>query len=142
MTSFTFLGQETPIWQILAAHVLLMVSLAALFTPVFTMGLASLPPHLYSHGSSLLGTTQHVGGAMGTALVVTIMTSRAAALVHGGLVPVAAALAGMRWAFAVAAILCVVVLGLAVLLPARIDDPDGPVGVVEELDDIPTLKPA
>lgn len=142
MTSFTFLGQETPIWQILAAHVLLMVSLAALFRPVFTMGLGSLPPHLYSHGSSLLGTTQQVGGAMGTALVVTIMTSRAAALVHCGVVPVAASLAGMRWAFAVAAILCVVVLGLAVLLPARIDDPDGPVGVVEELDDIPPLKPA
>ena len=141
MTSFTFLGQETPIWQILVAHVLLMVSLAALFTPVFTMGLGSLPPHLYSHGSSLLGTTQQVGGAMGTALVVTIMTSRAAALVHGGVVPVAASLMGMRWAFAVTAILCVVVLGLAILLPARIDDPDGPVGVVEELDDIPTLKP-
>jgi DHA2 family lincomycin resistance protein-like MFS transporter len=141
MTSFTFLGQETPIWQILVAHVLLVVSLAALFTPVFSMGLGSLPPHLYSHGSSLLGTTQQVGGAMGTALVVTIMTSRAAALVHGGVVPVAASMAGMRWAFAVTAILCLVVLGLAVLLPARIDDPDGPVGVVEELDDIPTLKP-
>ena len=54
-----------------------MVSLAALFTPVFTMGLGSLPPHLYSHGSSLLGTIQQVAGAMGTALVVTIMTSRA-----------------------------------------------------------------
>jgi MFS transporter, DHA2 family, lincomycin resistance protein len=141
MTSFAFLGQETPIWQILLAHVLLMVSLAALFTPVFTMGLGSLPPHLYSHGSSLLGTTQQVGGALGTALVVTIMTSRAAALVHEGVAPVAASLVGMRWAFAVTAILCVVVLGLAVLLPARINDPDGPMGVVEELDDIPTLKP-
>ena len=34
-----------PTWQILAVHVVLMVSLASLFTPLFTMGLGVLPPH-------------------------------------------------------------------------------------------------
>lgn len=125
MSAFVTLGAETPTWQILIAHVLLMISLAALFTPVFTMGLGSLPPHLYSHGSSLLGTLQQVAGATGTALVVTIMTSRAAALVDAGVRPLAASLEGMRWAFAVAAALCVVVLGLVTLLPARLpEDPE------------------
>jgi DHA2 family lincomycin resistance protein-like MFS transporter len=123
MATFVALGQDTPIWQILIAHVVLMVSLAALFTPVFTMGLGSLPPHLYSHGSSLLGTIQQVAGAMGTALVVTIMTSRAAGLVDDGVAPLAASLEGMRWAFAVTAALCVLVLGLALMLPSRISDP-------------------
>ena len=123
MAAFVAVGTETPTWQILIAHVVLMVSLAALFTPVFTMGLGSLPPHLYSHGSSLLGTVQQVAGAMGTALFVTVMTSRATALVGDGASPVAASLGGMRWAFAVAAALCVVVLALVFLLPARIDDP-------------------
>ena len=52
----------TPYALVLGAHVLLMVSLAALFTPVFTLSLGALPPHLYSHGSSLLGTTQQVVG--------------------------------------------------------------------------------
>jgi DHA2 family lincomycin resistance protein-like MFS transporter len=87
------------------------------------MGLGSLPPHLYSHGSSVLGTVQQVAGAMGTALVVTIMTSRATALVGDGVAPVAASLGGMRWAFMVAAGLCVVVLALVAMLPSRIDDP-------------------
>jgi MFS transporter, DHA2 family, lincomycin resistance protein len=137
MAAFVAVGTETPTWQILIAHVVLMVSLAALFTPVFTMGLGSLPPHLYSHGSSLLGTVQQVAGAMGTALVVTIMTSRAAALVGDGSGPVAASLGGMRWAFAVAAALCVIVLALVFLLPARIDDPavDGPEEPVDDLDE-------
>ena len=145
MTSFVAVGAETPLWQILIAHVVLMVSLAALFTPVFTMGLGSLPAHLYSHGSSLLGTIQQVAGALGTALVVTIMTSRAAALVGDGVGPVSASLQGMRWAFAVSAVLCLVVLGLVAWMPARLDDtkdagsggvapPGGPGHLDDELD--------
>jgi DHA2 family lincomycin resistance protein-like MFS transporter len=123
MTAFVALGAKTPTWQILVVHVLLMVSLASLFTPVFTMGLGSLPPHLYSHGSSLLGTIQQVAGAMGTALVVTIMTSRAAALVGDGVDAAAASLEGMRWSFAGSAALCVVVLGLVTMLPTRLSEP-------------------
>jgi DHA2 family lincomycin resistance protein-like MFS transporter len=144
MSSFVFLGQETPTWQILIAHIVLMVSLAALFTPVFTMGLGSLPARLYSHGSSLLGTIQQVAGAMGTALVVTITTSRAASLVDDGAAPVAASLDGMRWAFGVAAALCVVVLGLVAMLPARIEDPEAPDSAEDldhELDEIATPEP-
>lgn len=125
MTALAFIGADTPTWRILVVHVLLMVSLAALFTPLFTMGLGSLPPSLYSHGSSLLGITQQVAGAMGTAVVVTIMSSRATALVADGVNPVAASLEGMRWAFAVAAGLCVVVLGLVAMLPARVGESDG-----------------
>src|SRR3954470_20487125 len=120
MTLLAFLGSETPTWQILIVHVVLMVSLAALFTPLFTMGLGVLPPHLYSHGSSLLGTLQQVAGAMGTALVVMIMSTRAASQVRDGVAPAAAQLDGMQWAFAVSAVLCVVVLALVTFLPARI----------------------
>jgi DHA2 family lincomycin resistance protein-like MFS transporter len=134
MSAFVALGQDTPTWQILIAHIVLMTSLAALFTPVFTMGLGSLPARLYSHGSSLLGTIQQVAGAMGTALVVTITTSRAASLVDDGVAPVAASLEGMRWAFGVAAALCVVVLGLVALLPARIDDPEAEAAPEDDLD--------
>ena len=120
MTLLAFLGQSTPTWQILVVHVVLMISLAALFTPLFTMGLGSLPPKLYSHGSSLLGTVQQVAGAMGTALVVMIMTTRATSQASDGVGPVAAQLDGMRWAFAASALMCVVVLALVTLLPARL----------------------
>ena len=143
MAAFVALGQDTPTWMILIVHVVLMISLAALFTPVFTMGLGALPPHLYSHGSSLLGTVQQVAGALGTALVVTVMTSRAVSLAEGGAAPLAASLGGMRWAFAVGAALCVVVLGLVTMMPARLDDhsshdeAEEPHDEVAELDEDP-----
>ncbi len=136
MSLLAFLGPDTPLWQILPVHVVLMVSLAAMFTPMFTMGLGVLPPRLYSHGSSLLGTLQQVSGAMGTALVVMILASRAAARARDGVAPLAAQLDGLRWAFGFAALLCVVVLGLVLRLPARVPGPeaaepgpgDGPAG--------------
>ena len=121
MVGFAFVGAATPVWSILAVHVLLMVSLAALFTPLFTMGLGALPPHLYSHGSSLLGTVQQVGGAMGTALVVTVMASRADALLASGSSSAAASIGGLQLAFAVSAGLCVVVLVLVLMLPQRVE---------------------
>ncbi len=115
----TRLGLETSIWLVLVAHVLLMVSLAAVFTPVFTLGLGALPPHLYSHGSSLLGALQQVAAAVGTALVVTVMSSRATSLALNGADQAHALVGGMQWAFAVGAVLSTAVLGLAFLLPGR-----------------------
>ena len=132
MTGFAFVGAATPIWQILVAHVVLMVSLAALFTPLFTMGLGALPPHLYSHGSSLLGTAQQVAGAMGTALVVMILSSRSASLAAHGASGVSATIGGLTWAFGVAAALCLVVLGLVALLPSRLEVPSAPTGDDED----------
>ena len=72
---------------VLGAHVLLWSSLAALFTPVFTLSLGALPAHLYSHGSSLLGSTQQVSAAIGTAISVTILSSRTDIAAQGGSAP-------------------------------------------------------
>lgn len=118
--TLTTVDRTTSVWLVLAAHVLLMVSLAAVFTPVFTLGLGALPPHLYSHGSSLLGTLQQVAASVGTAAVVAVMSWRSADLVRGGTDPVDALVGGMRWAFAVGAVLSLVVLVLAFRLPGRL----------------------
>jgi DHA2 family lincomycin resistance protein-like MFS transporter len=96
-----------------------MVSLAATFTPVFTLGLGALPMHLYSHGSSILGTLQQVAAAFGTALAVTVMTLRGEqVLVAVG--EVQAQLKGMQAAFAVSALISLVVVAMAWLLPGRL----------------------
>ncbi len=120
----------SPVWLVLVAHVLLMVSLAAVFTPVFTLGLGALPPHLYSHGSSLLGTLQQVAAAVGTAVVVTVMSWRATELAQAGAGRLDALVGGMQWAFAIGAVVSVAVLALAFRLPARATAavPDEPVG--------------
>ncbi|MFQ6170103.1 MDR family MFS transporter [Oryzobacter sp. R7] len=118
-------GAGTPYAFVLGVHVLLSVALAAVFTPVFTLGLGSLPAHLYSHGSSMLGTLQQVAAAFGTALVITVMTTRATSLAAVGTDEVGALLGGLRSAFLVGAVISVAVIALAVLLPNRAANPEG-----------------
>ncbi|NJP27791.1 multidrug efflux MFS transporter [Microbispora hainanensis] len=121
LAGFTQVTMTMPYWQLLALHALLMVSLAATFTPVFTLGLGAVPPHLYSHGSSILSTLQQVAAAFGTALVITVMSARADALRSAGVAEALADLDGMRLAFVIGAVLSVAVVVTAVLLPARAD---------------------
>ncbi|MQY24813.1 MDR family MFS transporter [Nocardia aurantia] len=124
LAGFTQITLHTPYWQLLALHILLSLALAAAFTPVFTLGLGALPSHLYSHGSSMLGTLQQVAAAFGTALVVTIMSARSTTLINHGTDPLTAHLDGMRLAFVVSAVLSVIVIVMAVLLPNRSTSPD------------------
>ncbi|MFC5827774.1 MDR family MFS transporter [Nonomuraea insulae] len=119
LTGFTQVSMTMPFWQILGLHALLMVSLAATFTPVFTLGLGAVPPRLYSHGSSILSTLQQVAAALGTAFAITVMSVRADALRSAGATEALAALGGMRLAFIIGAVLSVAVVVTALLLPAR-----------------------
>ena len=114
-------GSTTPYAFVLGAHVLLMVSLAAMFTPVFTLSLGALPGHLYSHGSSLLGTSQQVSAAIGTAVAVTVLSSRSVSLAEGGATPEEAFVGGLEWAFGAAGLIGVAVVGLTLLLPSRVE---------------------
>ena len=109
----TFVDQNTSFVVPLIAHLVLSVGLALMFTPLFTVSLGALPPNLYSHGSAMIGTTQQVAGAAGTALFVAIMTLQAAALAAGGTEPIAATTGGIHAAF-----LCGAIISLAVVVAA------------------------
>jgi DHA2 family lincomycin resistance protein-like MFS transporter len=117
---FTQVGPHTSPWLVMAGHVVLMAALAFLFTPVFTSGLSVLPPHLYSHGSAILGSLQQVAAAAGTAIVVSVMTGRAVAAAADGRTPLDSLSSGIAWGFGVGAVLAVVVVAvaLAVRTPA------------------------
>ncbi|WP_408898959.1 DHA2 family efflux MFS transporter permease subunit [Nocardioides sp. R1-1] len=119
------IGVDTPYAVILALHVALMASLATVFTPVFTIGLGDLSPQLYSHGSSLLGTLQQVAGAIGTALLVVIMTNRTESLAESGSAPADAFMGGLQWAFFTGAAIGLVVIAMALLLPSKVEAPEG-----------------
>ncbi len=119
LLAFTQIGADTAYGLILGAHMLLMISLAGLFTPVFTLGLGDVPMTLYSHGSSMLGTIQQVAGAFGTALVITLMTARSNARLDEGATVDAATIDGMQLAFLVCAVIAVGIVVLAAMLPSR-----------------------
>lgn len=104
-----------PWWLFLVLHIGMSVALAFIFTPVFTTGLSALPPHLYSHGSALLGTLQQVAAAVGTAAVITVMSVRTASLVAAGGSPSESLGAGIQAGLLVATGLAVAVAALSVL---------------------------
>jgi DHA2 family lincomycin resistance protein-like MFS transporter len=110
---------DTPYWLIVVLHVALMSCLACVFTPVFTLGLGSLPQHLYSHGSSLLATLQQVAGAAGMALLIAIMQSRSKHLAATGMDGAHAFVGGLDWALMTGACFGLVVFLMALLLPSR-----------------------
>ncbi|MFL6160173.1 MAG: MDR family MFS transporter [Marmoricola sp.] len=144
LTLFTQVGLDTPYWQIVAMHVLLMVSLACVFTPVFTLGLGAVPPHLYSHASSLLGSLQQVAGAVGSAISLTILAGFISGITPSDAGFKSALVDGVDRAFAVSAALAVIVLALAVVLPGRLPAGDAAHGPVagelvsdDDLDAVP-----
>lgn len=104
---FSMLDAGTPVAWIVALHVGLSFGLALLFTPAFTTGLNPLPPHLYSHGSAIMSTTQQVAGAAGTALLVSIFAVVSAA---SGLV------AGMSAAFMTATVIALAAVVLSAMM--------------------------
>lgn len=112
----TMLGENTPPWWVLIAHVSLSFALALMFTPLFTSGLAALTPDLYSHGSAIVGTVQQVAGAAGTALFVTIMAATAARRLTEGATIITATSAGIQHAFLAGAIVSLFVIPIAAFI--------------------------
>ncbi|MGW1246715.1 DHA2 family efflux MFS transporter permease subunit [Streptomyces sp. NPDC002535] len=124
---FALTGEQTSPWLVLALHVVLSAGMAFVFTPVFTSGLSVLPPHLYPHGSAILGSLQQVAAAAGTALVISIMTGHAATAAAEGAGATGALATGVRWGFGVGAVLGAV----AVLIALLVRTPPAPPGPAE-----------
>lgn len=71
---FSLLGPDSPLIAVIGIHIVLMVSLGLMMTPLMTESLAALPDHLYSHGSAILSTLQQVVSALGTAVFISVAT--------------------------------------------------------------------
>jgi DHA2 family lincomycin resistance protein-like MFS transporter len=102
------LTPDTPVWVVIALHMLQSVGLSFMFTPLFTSGLGSLRRELYSHGSAIVSTVQQLAGAAGTALFVTVLSVATAAGVDAGAGDIAATGEGVQAAFRVGAIISVI----------------------------------
>lgn len=108
--AFTTLGPSSPLWAFIAIHVLLVIGLSFMFTPLMTDALGLLPPGLDSHGSAILSTLQQVAGAAGTALFIAVMSLASAGA--GGHTDAA----GAHAAFLTAAVISTAALPIALLV--------------------------
>ncbi|WP_338472241.1 DHA2 family efflux MFS transporter permease subunit [Niallia sp. XMNu-256] len=80
VTTFAFsqLRLDTPYMYLLLIYSVRSIGMSMVFMPVSTNGLNQLPRSLYPHGTAMNNTLNQVAGAIGTALMVTIMTTYSA----------------------------------------------------------------
>lgn len=119
----TLLGEHTAVGWLLAAHLVLSIGLALVFTPLFTAGLGSLSPKLYAHGSALVGTVQQLAGAVGTALFVALLSWRSAGLMAAGDSIEAATAGGIRAAFLCGAVISTFAIAASFFVKKPAEEP-------------------
>ncbi len=73
---FSRLQLDTTYSHLLMLYSVRMVGMSMVMMPVSTNGLNQLPRYLYPHGTAMNNTLNQVAGAIGTALLVTIMSNR------------------------------------------------------------------
>lgn len=79
ITSYFFsqLELDTTYTHLIILYSVRMFGMSLVMMPVSTNGLNQLPKRFYPHGTAMNNTLQQVSGAIGTALLVTIMSNRA-----------------------------------------------------------------
>ncbi|PAD69089.1 MFS transporter [Bacillus sp. 7586-K] len=73
---FSTLTFDTTYTFLMALHAVRMFGISMVMMPVSTNGLNQLPARFYPHGTAMNNTLNQVSGAIGTALLVTIMSNR------------------------------------------------------------------
>jgi MFS transporter, DHA2 family, lincomycin resistance protein len=105
---FAFITMTTSYSKIMIYNTLLMLGISMVMMPLMTNALNVLPPHLYPHGTAIISTLQQVAGAVGTALLVSIMTSTSKRFMENTLMKddpaqqILAMIAGMKNSFLLA----------------------------------------
>ncbi|MGG1684379.1 DHA2 family efflux MFS transporter permease subunit [Pseudalkalibacillus sp. NRS-1564] len=73
---FSTLSMDTTYNYIMILHAVRVFGMSMVMMPVSTNGLNQLPARFYPHGTAMNNTLNQVAGAIGTALLVTIMSNR------------------------------------------------------------------
>lgn len=113
---FAFLTSTTSITYITIMFTLRMFGMSMVLMPVTTAGLNQLPTHLLSHASAMNNTLRQVGGSIGTAVLITILTNASSSSALLGNTTENALIHGTNMAFLVASGLSVLALILIFFL--------------------------
>ena len=74
--AFSHLTTETSYLYLMLLHAGRMVGFSMIMMPIQTNGLNQLPARFYPHGTAMNNTFSQISGAIGTALLVTVMANR------------------------------------------------------------------
>ncbi|MCD0717648.1 DHA2 family efflux MFS transporter permease subunit [Staphylococcus aureus] len=72
----TKLNMDTPYMTIMGIYVLRLFGMAFIMMPMVTAAINALPGRLASHGNAFLNTMRQLAGSIGTAILVTVMTTQ------------------------------------------------------------------
>ncbi|MEB6609743.1 DHA2 family efflux MFS transporter permease subunit [Staphylococcus borealis] len=72
----TKLNMDTPYLHIMSIYVIRSFGMAFVMMPLMTAAINALPPRLISHGNAFLNTMRQLAGSIGTAILVTVMTTQ------------------------------------------------------------------
>uniref|UniRef100_UPI00403F0232 MDR family MFS transporter n=1 Tax=Candidatus Enterococcus willemsii TaxID=1857215 RepID=UPI00403F0232 len=72
---FAFLTAETPVMYIVVLYAIRMFGISMVMMPVTTSGMNALPAHLISHGTAVNNTFRQVASSIGTAILISVLTS-------------------------------------------------------------------
>ncbi|MGL5616397.1 MAG: MDR family MFS transporter [Sarcina sp.] len=109
--AFAFLTPTTSVTYIICMYALRLFGMAMFMMPLTTSGLNTLHKNLYAHGNAVNNTMRQVAGAIGSSILITVMSKSAQN--SGILNPIKATIHGMNISFA-----CVAALGLIGLIIA------------------------
>ncbi|OWR29465.1 MFS transporter [Saccharibacillus sp. O23] len=74
---FSQLTVDTTYGHLIAVYTIRMFGMSLMMMPIQTAGLNQLPARLNAHGTAMSNTLRTIAGALGTALLVSIMSSKA-----------------------------------------------------------------
>ncbi|AIQ33716.1 MULTISPECIES: DHA2 family efflux MFS transporter permease subunit [unclassified Paenibacillus] len=136
---FSRLTDSTTYTHMIINYTVRMLGMSMLSMPIVTAGLNQLPQRLSSHGTAMSNTLRTVGGALGMALFVSLMTNKTKSTITDTLMSGAvsqsdkaamlkltqeATISGVTHAFAVATWITVIALVLAFFIKKTSPEPD------------------
>src|SRR5690606_19035027 len=81
--SFSFMGGDTAIWWMYVPIMFLATGVALAMTPLTTLIMAAVPVSKAGVGSAMNDTTRELGGALGVAVLGSLVTSSYASSISG-----------------------------------------------------------
>lgn len=110
----SYLKLDTSITFIVIVYAVRMAGVSMVMMPLITAGINALPNKLIAHATAMNNTFRQVGGSIGTAVLITVMSNVAKSGKYTN--PLNAQIAGMNSAFIIAAVVSLLALLLVFLL--------------------------